>query len=530
LAKAATVQQFKRFNAAKATFRVTSRQIFSSTSVKTKLTRENKTEEQPMKTRNTPTLLVAIVGGFLALAATGAQAQNQMIGINVLLNQPVTNSILQDLGRHGQVLDVLPQINGVTLRARSSKLSIIQSLSYVTGANADTEGYAESDLSSGTNYWNLDAVNVTDFGVTPPRVVDYDGNGVYVGVIDSGLPFNWRVYFPEERIAVEHARSFAGGGGNPGTVSSQPETWERDTLGHGIAVTSVILGFSYNLSDPPLPATFNGVAPKATIIPVKIVEERGFYWGSRLTRAFLYLSDLKINGQLGNSPLVINMSLGGPGDDVLMSAALDYAIAHGVVVVAGAGNAADAGMTFPARYAPVISAGATGWLGEFPSDDPTRIEWLLNDVAESDPSQHFIATFSSWELPGQDLDVLAPGFGPPVAGPLGGGGIGQMDYFLPGGTSLASPHVAGIAALMLQKNPGLTAPQIEEILENTAFPLPPGCRNVTLPGLGPGHWFSFRWTDLANLFLFDAVICWDASPAGHGLVQADAALAATPLP
>ena len=187
-------------------------------------------------------------------------------------------------------------------------------------------------------------------------------------------------------------------------------------------------------------------------------------------------------------------------------------------------------MGFPARYAPVISAGATGSVGEFPPDDPTTIEWLLNDVGESDPSQHFIAPFSAWELPGQDLDILAPGFGPPVAGPLGGGGIGLVDYTFVGGTSFASPHVAGIAALMLQKNPGLTAPQIEEILENTALPLPPGCRNVIVPGLGPGHWLSFRWKDFANLFLFDVVVCWDASPAGHGLVQADAALAATPLP
>jgi hypothetical protein len=48
-----------------------------------------------------------------------------MIGINILLNQPVTDSILQDLGTHGQVLDVISQINGVTLRAQSSELSTI---------------------------------------------------------------------------------------------------------------------------------------------------------------------------------------------------------------------------------------------------------------------------------------------------------------------------------------------------------------------------------------------------------------------
>jgi len=475
-----------------------------------------------MKTRNTPILLVALAAGFLALSQ--ANAQNEMIGINVLVNQPVTNSILQDLGRHGQVLDVISQINGVTLRARSCELSAIQALSYIAGANLD----ANADLASGTNYWNLDAVNVTDFGAG--RVVGYDGTGVYIAVIDTGLPFNWRAYFPEERIAVDLARSFGGGGGDRGTVSNQPERWERDTNGHGIAVTSVILGFRYNLSDPPLPSTFDGVAPQATIIPVKVLtESNSNKWWSAFARAIVYVTDLKVGGTLGNAPLVINMSFGGPEEDVLLRAAIDYAIANGVIPVGAAGNEADAGMRFPGRYAPVISAGATGSVGEFAPDDPTHTQWILNDVAEGHVSQHFIAPFSAWELPGQDLDVLAPGFVVPIAGPFGGG-IGQVDYTYAFGTSFASPHVAGIAALMLQKNPGLTAAQIEQILENTAFPLPPGCRDIIAGVVGPGHWPSFRWSDHINLFLFDATVCWDASPAGHCLVQAEAALAATPLP
>jgi len=467
-------------------------------------------------------------GTILILALTlvsPANAQGQMIGINVLLNQPPSNSILQDLAAHGQVLDVLPQIHGVTIRAQPSELSTIQALPYVAGANPDAQDYAQSDFSAGTNYWNLDAVNVTDFGATPPRVVGYDGDGVYVGVIDSGLPFNWRAYFPEERIAVEFARSFSGGGGERGTVSSQPETWERDTLGHGLGVTSVILGFRYNLVDPPLPMTFNGVAPKATVIPVKKAT-----WYSTVTRALVYLTDLKVDGHLGNSPLVINLGGGGSSDDVLVRAAIDYAIAHGVVLVSPAGNSGTDGMIFPARYAPVISAGAAGWVGWFPPEDPTLIQWILNDVAEGDPSQHFVTRFSAWELPGQDLDVVAPGNFVPVPGSFGGGGVGIVDYTFGGGTSTASPHVAGIAALMLQKNPGLTAAQIEQILENTALPLPPGCRNIRVAESGPGHRWSFRFLDLVNISLFNATVCWNARPAGHGLAQADAALAATPLP
>src|SRR6266511_2156845 len=138
-----------------------------------------------MKKRTPLTKIILLFAVLLILGAAQAQAQGQMIGINVLLNQPPSNSILQDLGRHGQVLDVISQINGVTLRARSSELSTIQALPYVAGANPDEQvDLDQNDFSAGTNYWNLDAVNVTDFGTTPPRVVDYDGDGVYVGVID----------------------------------------------------------------------------------------------------------------------------------------------------------------------------------------------------------------------------------------------------------------------------------------------------------------------------------------------------------
>src|SRR5262249_41603645 len=118
----------------------------------------------------------------------------------------------------------------------------------------------------------------------------------------------------------------------------------------------------------------------------------------------------------------------------------------------------------------------------------------------------------------------APGFIIPVAWTVNG----QVDYTFAGGTSFAAPHVAGIAALMLQKNPHLTQVQIEDILKNTAMPLPPGCRDVIFPGIGPGN--PATWDDHGNLFFFPFTVCWGANATGHGLVQADAALAATPLP
>jgi subtilisin family serine protease len=216
------------------------------------------------------------------------------------------------------------------------------------------------------------------------------------------------------------------------------------------------------------------------------------------------------------------MSLGGPGFDVLQAAAIDHAIANGVVVVASAGNVGYEGMTFPARHPPVISAAAAGWVAQWPPDDPTRVEWLLRDVPESDPLQYFVWFFSSRALAGEDLDVAAPGG--MVAAPMTVNG--KVEYTLFDGMSAASPYVAGVAALMLQKNPSLTQVQIESILESTALPLPSGCHDLTAAGLGPGDFPTFG--DDANVHYFGTTYRWDSTATGAGLLQVDAALDATP--
>lgn len=339
------------------------------------------------------------------------------------------------------------------------------------------------------------------------------------------MPYNWREYFPEERIASQHARAFGGGGGEKGTIPERPETWEHDTDGHGTLVTSVILGFAYSGPDEQLPSYFNGVSPKATVIPVRMGQANTGIWESVVAHAIVYVTNLKVSGALGAAPLVINYSGGAHEPLVMVRAAIDFAIANGVVVVAAAGNEAAAGMLNPAAYPEVISVAGAGWVGNFPPGDPTLVLWMLSDVAENEASEYFIAPNSSRELIGQDLDVTAPGWMIPVPWTVNG----QVDYSFVEGTSFAAPHVAGVAALLLQNNPTLTQAQIAVILESTALSLPPACGNVTFPGLGPGN-VPPTWDDLDNVFLFDATVCWESNATGHGLLQADAALEATSMP
>jgi subtilisin family serine protease len=219
----------------------------------------------------------------------------------------------------------------------------------------------------------------------------------------------------------------------------------------------------------------------------------------------VYVTDLKL-GPLADHPIVINMSLGGPSLDQMEKSAIDYAVANGVIIVASAGNEGTAGMGYPGAYEPVISVAASGWTKEWTAAS----WWRTLDVPDpTDPADFYITDFSSRQLSGQDLDVAAPGSW--IVGPYQtNSGTLKLSYYYLGGTSMSSPHVAGIVALMAQKDPALTAPLAEAALENSAVYLAPGCRDVND---GSGNIVQF---------------CWGADATGAGLATADAAVAATP--
>ena len=337
-------------------------------------------------------LLLIVSMLALTLASLGA-APNRTIGINVLLSYDINDELLADIGTHGKVKVMMPEIRALTMQVRVSELAVIRSLPYVAAANPDAERNAApvdivsaTDFSDGINTWDLDAINVTNFGVG--RQVAYDGSGVYVAVLDTGLVDIWRAFFPQERIAEQYAKSFGGGGGEVGYVSEQPNKWEHDQNSHGTHVTSTILGYFMGTR------TINGVAPLATVIPVKVLNQNGSGWSSTVAEGIVYVADLKLSGALGAAPVVINMSLGGPVLDIIEKAAVDYAIDAGVIIVASAGNSGTAGMGYPGAYAPVISVAASGWTGEW-----TAANWwrTLNVPDPFNANDYYITDFSTRE-------------------------------------------------------------------------------------------------------------------------------------
>jgi subtilisin family serine protease len=444
----------------------------------------------------------------------------------------MTTKMRAELEQFGRITSQLPNINAVFLAGSPSAIPAIQSLPYVKAANLDARReigpiapLPVGDFTeTGLNTWDLDAVGVTDCpplvlarpasfcsdfldvaispGTDPidKRVVSETGRGVIVAILDTGLAKSWPFYFPADRIATQYAKSFGGGGAAGVHVSEQPNKWERDISTHGTHVTSSVIGYNFN------GIFINGTAPEATIIPVKVLNQNGSGHSSVIAAGIDYIADLVETGSI-STPVVINMSLGGPVLDAVEKAAIDRAIGLGIVIVASAGNNAEDGMGFPGAYTPVISVGAIGWVNEWKdnnSDGSPNNWWLWDDVTDpTDTDDFYVTGFSSRELMGQDLDVLAPGSW--IVGPFQLQ-QGTPSYFFVGGTSQAAPHVSGLAALLLQNNPSLNSDDgdptmdlegpLETVLQAAAIPLPAGSRMVLpAPGAPPQ---MISWGNDAN--------------------------------
>jgi subtilisin family serine protease len=441
-------------------------------------------------------------------------SEKSSVSINVVSKSKLTEMMWSKVGQLGRVTSVIEEINSFTMRLPNGNVKKLASLDFVKSINEDAartaiplriagETISTSALTE-INSWNLDMINVTegnDSGSPLERKVSYTGANTYVAVLDTGLLKSWRNYFDSDQIAVEYAAAFGGGGADQGSISEQPNKWEQDQDSHGTHVTSTIIGYKFTEG-----RRVAGVAPDTSVIPVKVLGQNGSGWSSVIAHGIMHVAKLK-EGPLASKGVVINMSLGGPVLDGVEQAAIDYAIDAGVVIVASAGNSGEVGMGYPGAYGRVISVAAAGWTREWETlADPSERWWRSLDVADPTSADDvYITDFSSRAKPGQDLDVAAPGSW--IIGPFQTNG--QLSWYYLGGTSMAAPHVAGVVALMLQRNSGLSSGQVESILETTALDIPVGSRNVRDGSGRP-----------------PVTVTWGADATGGGLVLADLALAA----
>jgi subtilisin family serine protease len=192
-----------------------------------------------------------------------------------------------------------------------------------------------------------------------------------------------------------------------------------------------------------------GINWRVRIRPVRVLGVGGVGSNYDVAQGVLYAAGLPADDgaggvvQAATGARIINMSLGGPSDSPDMANAVTAASNAGALIIASAGNEGTSAPRFPAAYPEVLSVSAVG---------PDRQ----------------LASYSSF---GSTIDIAAPG------GDVGDGDVSfgimstvwnfvtsSPSYDVFQGTSMAAPHVAGVAALILAANPGLSAAQLRSRL------------------------------------------------------------------
>ena len=258
---------------------------------------------------------------------------------------------------------------------------------------------------SETSLWGLDRIDQRSRSGNGRITTATDGSGVKAYIIDTGIRADHQQF--ENRVALDGFTAFSDGQG-----------W-NDCHGHGTHVGGTVAGKDY------------GVAPRASLVAVRVLDCNG----SGSTSGVIAGIDWVASDHPAGVPAVANLSLGG-GYSSSMNLAIQRVFNDGVSVAVAAGNSnANACNYSPASAPEAITVGAT-------------------------TSTDARASFSNF---GSCLDIFAPG-----AGILSATHLSTTSTATWNGTSMASPHVAGAAALLLSGEPELTPAQVTSRLSTAS--------------------------------------------------------------
>jgi subtilisin family serine protease len=288
----------------------------------------------------------------------------------------------------------------------------------------------------------------------------FGSSSVKIAIIDTGYDTTNADLTPGTKVAA-HVVFDKGTGLPDGAASVQ------DHDGHGTDVSGIAAADTNNATD------VAGTAGNTTLLEARVFPTPSA--GNPNPGANTEDVGAAIRWAVTNGANVISMSLGSSvPDDTFEEPAVAFAIAQGVTVVAAAGNETQASLDYPAADPGVIAVGASA---------------LCDQAAARDygTSYEYVASYSNWvpNPAASEYYVVAPG-GDPSSSQGACGALSCIDFLqwvtnlysntaftnageviLIAGTSQATPHVAGLAALMLAKDPTLTPAQIGQIISTS---------------------------------------------------------------
>jgi len=282
-------------------------------------------------------------------------------------------------------------------------------------------------------------------------------SGVIVAVIDSGVAYeDWEEFVDRPGrgqdywITYQQAPDLAGTSFVPGYDFVNDDAHPNDDDGHGTHVTGTIAQSTNNALG------VAGIAFNTSIMPVKVLNSNGDGTYADIADGIYFAAQ--------NGAHIINMSLGGDSPSITLENALAYAYDQGVTIICASGNDGADSVSYPAAYdAYCIAVGATRY--------DEAVAYYSNQGASLDLT-----------APGGDLNVdqNGDGYGDGVLQQTFGDSPTDWGYWFYQGTSMAAPHVSGVAALLIAANVATTPDEIREALQSTA-------EDKSAPGWDPAY-------------------------------------------
>ena len=258
--------------------------------------------------------------------------------------------------------------------------------------------------------WGLFKIKVADAGSSAWNLT-HGSSSVKVAIIDTGIDQDHQDL--ASKIILQR------------NCTTSPTT--DDKYGHGTHVAGIVGAVTNNNLG------VAGVGYDVSLINAKALADNGGGYYSWLADCIKWSAD--------NGAKVINMSLGGSSSSRTLQNAVNYAKNKGVVLACAAGNSGNRSRNYPAYYSDCIAVAATD----------------SNDVK---------ASYSTYDY--RWVDVAAPGSNIYSTMPNHTNTIGLLDYGSLSGTSMATPHVAGLAGLLFSINPNYSYLQVRGYIENNA--------------------------------------------------------------